>query len=63
MTLDEKIAHLDDDIRYHEECMNEYIQLRDWLKELKTYKEQQKILIGNGGRGFMGICEAQQIRR
>lgn len=41
MTLDEKIAHLDDAIRYHEECRNEYIQLRDWLKELKTYKEQQ----------------------
>lgn len=63
MTLDEKIAHLDDDIRYHEGCMNEYIQLRDWLKELKTYKEQQQIFMGNGGRGFMGICEAKQIRR
>lgn len=52
MTLNEAIEHLDDILQSDkkwecEECKNEHIQLRDWLNELKSYKdleEQGKLL-------------------
>lgn len=53
MTLNEAIEHLDDILQSDkkwdcEECKSEHIQLRGWLRELKTYKdleEQGQILI------------------
>lgn len=50
MTLDEAISHCDDVISEQESCnkigcMNEHIQLRDWLIELKEYREKY----GKGG--------------
>lgn len=52
MTLNEAIEHLNDILQPNkkwecEECRNEHIQLRDWLNELKSYKdleEQKKLL-------------------
>lgn len=52
MTLNEAIEHLCDILKPDkkwecEECKNEHIQLREWLNELKTYKdleEQGKLL-------------------
>ena len=52
MTLNEAIEHLCDILKPDkkwecEECRNEHIQLREWLNELKTYKdleEQGKLL-------------------
>lgn len=44
MTLNDAIKHLDDILQSDkkwdcEECRNEHVQLRDWLNELKIYKD------------------------
>jgi hypothetical protein len=46
MTLDEAIKHCNEDAKKERErnnigCMDEHIQLRDWLIELKNYKNNK----------------------
>ena len=46
MTLDEAIKHCNEDAKKERErnnigCMDEHIQLRDWLIELKNYRNNK----------------------
>lgn len=47
MTLSEAIEHLKEKIfnetNWCEECKNEHIQLLEWLKELKEYRDGKGI--------------------
>ena len=49
MTLDEAIEHLEESLADKnkwidcDECKKEHIQLRDWLNELKWYREKYAV--------------------